>query len=64
MKEMVRKLTDRRSFLKRTAGVLGAAFWADETLEAALQNVNTASKPSALKITDLRVAPLRGGLIR
>jgi L-alanine-DL-glutamate epimerase-like enolase superfamily enzyme len=36
--------------------VLGAGFWADQTLEALPQNTNTNSKPSALKITDLRVA--------
>ncbi len=46
----------RRSFLKSAAGVLGLGFWADETLEALPQNVNTNSRPSELKITDLRVA--------
>jgi L-alanine-DL-glutamate epimerase-like enolase superfamily enzyme len=45
----------RRSFLKG-AGVLAAGFWADETLEALPQNTNTHSKPSDLKITDVRVA--------
>lgn len=50
------KLTGRRSFLRSAAGALGAAFWADETLDAAVQNVNKNSQPSALKITDLRVA--------
>jgi L-alanine-DL-glutamate epimerase-like enolase superfamily enzyme len=45
----------RRSFLKRAAGV-GAGLWAGEALEAYPQNVNTNSKPSELKITDLRVA--------
>ena len=64
MKESVRKLTGRRSFFKVAAASLGAAFWADETLEAALQNTNTASKPSELKITDVRMAPLGSGLIR
>jgi L-alanine-DL-glutamate epimerase-like enolase superfamily enzyme len=48
----------RRAFLKGAAGLLGAAFWADETLDAAPQNVNTNSKPSDLKITDLRVATI------
>ena len=48
----------RRSFLKGAAGVLGAGFWADETLEALPQNTNTNSKPSALRITDVRVAVL------
>src|SRR5437588_4109899 len=46
----------RRDFLKGMAGLAGAGFWADETLEAVPQNVNTNSKPSELKITDLRVA--------
>src|SRR5947209_4000437 len=58
----------RRSFLKG-AVALGGAFWADETLEALPQNVNTNSKPSELKITDLRVlmiarAPMECPLIR
>ncbi len=33
-----------------------STFWADQDLEAAMQRVNTNSKPSDLKITDLRVA--------
>jgi L-alanine-DL-glutamate epimerase-like enolase superfamily enzyme len=48
---------------------LGGAFWADETLDALPQNVNTNSKPSELKITDLRVltiarAPMTCPIIR
>src|SRR5262245_27772573 len=50
----------RRNFLRGAAGVLGAGFWADETLEALPQNTNTNSKPSDLKITDLRVAVVGG----
>jgi L-alanine-DL-glutamate epimerase-like enolase superfamily enzyme len=46
----------RRSFLKGAAGILGVGFWADKTLEALPQNVNTNSQPSSLKITDMRVA--------
>jgi L-alanine-DL-glutamate epimerase-like enolase superfamily enzyme len=46
----------RRSFLQTATGLLGAGFWADQTLEALPQNTNTNSKPSALRITDLRVA--------
>src|SRR5436305_11054635 len=42
----------RRSFLKAAA----AAFWADEVLEALPQNTNTNSRPSELKITDMRIA--------
>ncbi len=51
--------THRRAFLK-AGGILGASFWANETLDAAVQNVNRNSQPSALKITDLRVATLGG----
>src|SRR6266568_409138 len=50
----------RRGFLKGMAALAGAGFWADETLEAVPQNVNTNSKPSDLKITDLRVATIVG----
>jgi L-alanine-DL-glutamate epimerase-like enolase superfamily enzyme len=51
-------MKSRRSFLHSTAGVLGASFWADDLLDAHPQNVNTNSKPSELKITDLRVATI------
>ena len=59
----------RRSFLKGAASVLGAGFWANETLEALPQNTNTNSKPSDLKITDMRVitvtrAPMTCPIIR
>src|ERR1700687_5118857 len=59
----------RRSFLKSVGGAVGAGFWADQTLEALPQNTNTNSKPSELKITDLRVltigrAPMTCPLIR
>jgi len=47
----------RRGLLK-AAGAVATAFWADETLEALPQNVNTNSRPSDLKITDLRVATI------
>lgn len=57
MKNMLKN--GRRSFLKGAAA-LGAGFWADETLEALPQNVNTNSKPSDLRITDLRIATIRG----
>src|SRR5712691_8445613 len=49
-------MSGRRGFLKGVAGVLGASFWADQSIEAFQQHVNTNSKPSELKITDLRVA--------
>jgi L-alanine-DL-glutamate epimerase-like enolase superfamily enzyme len=53
---MRRYLDGRRTFLRGAAGALGAAFWADRTLDGAVQNVNTNSKPSELRITDMRVA--------
>src|SRR6266699_5634470 len=49
------KLTGRRDFLRSAAGMV-AAFWAKETLDGAVQNTNTNSRPSDLKITDLRIA--------
>jgi len=58
VKQALKKLTGRRAFLRAGAGLLGAGFWADETLEGAVQNVQRNSSPSALRITDLRVAVL------
>src|SRR5437660_11998370 len=63
------KYNGRRSFLQTTAGLLGAGFWADQTLEALPQYTNTNSKPSALRITDMRVltiarAPMTCPIIR
>ena len=59
---MPRKDFNRRAFLRTSAGVAGglaaATFWADETLDAAVQNVNKNSKPSDLRITDLRIATI------
>jgi L-alanine-DL-glutamate epimerase-like enolase superfamily enzyme len=60
MKPVLEALVGRRSFFRSAgmaaagAGVLGLATESDA--EAALQNVNTRSKPSDLRITDLRVA--------
>jgi L-alanine-DL-glutamate epimerase-like enolase superfamily enzyme len=60
----------RRSFFGRAAGAAAlGTFWADETLEAWQSRVNTNSKASDLKITDLRVAtvikaPMRVPIIR
>ncbi len=56
MKSSLARLAGRRSFLTSAAGAFAASFWADDALEAATQHVNTNSKPSDLKITDLRVA--------
>src|SRR5947199_1157423 len=52
------KSVHRRSFIRAAAGAAAAALWADETLEAYQEHVNTNSKPSELKITDLRIATI------
>ena len=46
----------RRNFLKGAATSGAAALWSGANLEALPQNTQTNSKPSDLKITDLRVA--------
>lgn len=50
----------RRSLFKFAGAAAASSFWSDETLEGAVQNVNKNSNPSDLKITDLRIATLRG----
>jgi L-alanine-DL-glutamate epimerase-like enolase superfamily enzyme len=47
---------NRRLFMKSAVGVFGTGLLTREPLEAYPQNVNTNSRPSDLKITDLRVA--------
>lgn len=54
----------RRGFLKATAGMAAAGFWAEETIQAYQNTVNTNSKPSALRITDLRFAHIVGAPMR
>lgn len=51
-----RRRASRRTFMGGLAGLVGAGFWSDQTIEAYQNHVNTNSKPSELKITDLRVA--------
>jgi len=58
MNPLKSSLKNRRAFLRGATGALAASFWADETLDAAVQNVNRNSSPSDLKITDLRVATI------
>ena len=53
-------MVHRRSFLGALGGALGLSFWDEQSLEAATAYVNTNSKPSDLKITDLRVATIKG----
>jgi hypothetical protein len=65
IKSTLNKLLDRRSLVKSagaaTAGLSLANFWSShDDVEAATQNVNKNSRPSDLKITDLRVATLKG----
>lgn len=51
-------MVQRRAFISSAAAALGLAFWDDKTLEASTAYVNSNSKPSELKITDLRVATI------
>lgn len=51
---------DRRSALKSSAAALGSALLAGKSAETTMGNVNTSSRPSDLKITDLRVAIVVG----
>jgi len=46
----------RRDILKTSAAALGASLLGNEPLEAYPKGVNTNSRPSELKITDLRIA--------
>jgi L-alanine-DL-glutamate epimerase-like enolase superfamily enzyme len=70
MKDSVNKLigrpagANRRGFLKAFSGAAAATFWSDQQLEAYQQKVNTNSKPSDLKITDMRVATVVGAPMR
>jgi L-alanine-DL-glutamate epimerase-like enolase superfamily enzyme len=50
----------RRGFFSSSAAGMATGFWADQTLDAAVQNTNTNSKPSDLRITDMRIATVRG----
>jgi len=53
---MIKRLTSRRNFWKGAAGVSAATIWGGNTLDAMMQHTSNASKPSELRITDLRVA--------
>lgn len=46
----------RRALLSTAGAAFASTFWADPDLHAAMQSVNPRSKPSDLKITDMRVA--------
>lgn len=50
----------RRHILRGAGAAAAISYWSNDTLEAYQQHVNTNSKPSDLKITDLRVAVVQG----
>src|ERR1035438_1888862 len=52
---MLKTSQSRRSFVRAAAGI-GGAFWAEDKIQAYQSHVNTNSKPSELKITDMRIA--------
>ncbi len=56
MTKAMEKLVGRRGLFKAGAGAATAAFLGTADLEAYPQNTNTRSKPSELKITDMRMA--------
>jgi galactonate dehydratase len=58
----MRNTNSRRSFLARSA-IAGAAFQPLAAFGQAIQNANTASSPSALRITDLKCGYVEGSLI-
>jgi L-alanine-DL-glutamate epimerase-like enolase superfamily enzyme len=64
MKKASKTRVNRRDALKSSAALggalLGGSWHAPDGAEAALANVQTNSRPSELKITDLRVAVLKG----
>lgn len=63
--QLRREKLSRRRFLGGAAGAAAlGTFWADQTIEAYQNNVRTASKPSDLKITDMRVANVVGAPMR
>ncbi len=61
LSKAMRSRFGRRGFLGAAAGWMGAGFWSAKDLESATGNVNTNSKPSELKITDLRIAMVSKG---
>src|SRR5512138_1734269 len=58
---MMNKTNTRRSFLAKSA-LAGAALQPLAALGQAVQNANTASGPSALRITDVKCGFTRGSL--
>ncbi|MBI1357639.1 MAG: mandelate racemase/muconate lactonizing enzyme family protein [Acidobacteria bacterium] len=68
MKKSLETLLDRRSFFRRSAGAgaaIAAGSWVTEAdLEAAMQAAPQMSRPSDLKITDLRIAHVKDAPMR
>lgn len=58
MSKNAQHVFDRREIIAASVGVLGSALMATEPMEAYPKNVNTNSRPSKLKITDVRVATI------
>src|SRR5205823_5048656 len=58
MRKDSRQLMDRRDVLKSSAGILGASLLTRDAMKLYPKNVNANSRPSDLKITDLRVATI------
>ena len=56
LKESVGRLMGRREVLQTSAAAFTSASLADDEFDSVLQSTKTASKPSELRITDLRVA--------
>ncbi len=52
----LKKTLARRKFMQNSAALAIGALWGDKVLEALPHNTNQASRPSDLKITDVRVA--------
>lgn len=58
---MLASNSSRRNWLRRSLTTAAlSSFWADDTLAAWQSQVNTNSRPSQLKITDLRIATVKG----
>lgn len=68
MKKSLANLLDRRSFFRRSASigaaVTAAGFVTEGDLEAAMQAAPQMSRPSDLKITDLRIAHVKDAPMR
>src|SRR5437763_6302967 len=58
MRKDSRQLMDRRDVLKSSAGILGTSLLTRDAMKLYPKNVNANSRPSDLKITDLRIATI------